>query len=114
MIVFKNEVNVLVTMLSWLAPTENVDGTAIDYELNFMVYVNGQACMTVQVTEYQLAAIPCISDTSPGQYVIAVSAYPRHIDLAANPGAESDLSNSITITAEEVKRPKAPADLSSG
>lgn len=114
MIIFKNEVNTLVTMLSWLAPTENVDNTPIDYELNYMVYVNGTACMTVQVTEYQLAAIPCISDTEPGEYIIAVSAYPRHVDLAANPSAESDLSNAITITAEEVKRPKAPAALSSG
>jgi hypothetical protein len=110
MIVFKDELNAIITMLSWLAPTENVDGSAIDYELNYVLYVNGTACLTVQVTEYQLAALSCIA--GPGQYQLAVSAYPRHVDLATNPEVESDLSNTITIKAEEVKRPKAPADLS--
>jgi len=110
MIIFRSELNAIVTMLSWLAPTENVDGTAIDYELNYVLYVNGAACMTVQVTEYQLAAMQCIS--GPGEYTIAVSAFPRHVDLAVNPEVESDLSNTIVIRAEEVKRPKGPGALS--
>jgi len=112
MLIFRNELNAIITALSWLAPSENVDGTVIDYELNYILYVNGTACMTVQVTDYQLSAIHCLQ--APGTYTIAVSAYPRHVDIAVNPGLESDLSNEIQITADEVKRPKAPTDLSGG
>lgn len=112
MIIFRNELNAIITVLSWLAPSENVDGSVIDYELNYIVYVNGTACMTVQVTEYQLSAINCVQ--APGEYRVAVSAYPRHVDIAVNPTLESDLSNEIVIRAEEVKRPKAPTDLSGG
>lgn len=111
MIIFKHEaLGVILSVISWVAPTQNTDGTAIDYELNYIIYVNGVACLTVQVTEYQLAAISCVQE--PGSYTLAVSAYPRHIDLATNPDVESDLSNTITIVVEEAKRPKAPTDLS--
>jgi hypothetical protein len=112
-IVFKNEaLGTLLSVITWVAPTQNVDGTTIDYELNYIIYVNGIACKTVQVTEYQLSAVQCIQD--PGSYTLAVSAYPRHVDIATSPDVESDLSNNITILVEAVARPKAPTDLSGG
>lgn len=111
MIIFKNEaLGVLVTVISWTAPTQNVDGTDIDYELSYMIYINGNATMSVQVQEYQLSAIPALQE--PGIHTVAVTAYPKHVDLAANPEVESDLSNVVKIVSEEVKRPKAPAGLS--
>ena len=111
MIIFRNELlGTIISVISWTAPTQNTDGTDIDYELNYVLYINGQATMTVQVTEYQLAAIPALS--KPGTYTIAVSAFPRHVDLATNPDVESDLSNTISIVVEQAKRPKAPTDLS--
>lgn len=105
MIIFRDELLALITALSWIAPTQNTDGTDIDYLMQYQVYVNGLPAMTVDVETTPLAAIAVMQ--MPGSYVIHVTAMPIGI-----PELESDPSNSMTIITEEAKRPKEPAGLS--
>ena len=117
MLIFKNEQNAIIEALTWTAPTENVDGTPIDYALTYRLYVDDVPTSTFPGTlnetgsySYPLADVAAVG--SPGSYVVALTAFPEGVDLDQEPERESDPSNAITITAVEVVRPKGPADLS--
>lgn len=117
MLIFKNSQNAIVENLTWSAPTENTDGTAIDYALTYQLYIDDQATSTFPGTlnetglySYRLADVAALA--APGSYSLTLTAFPEGVDLATEPERESDPSNAIVITAIEVVRPKNPADLS--
>jgi hypothetical protein len=117
MIIFKNELNAIITMLSWLAPTENTDGTPIDYSLTYQLYINGAATMVFPGTlnpdgkyTFLLQDVPALQEE--GSYTIELTAFREGVDLSEFPELESDKSGSIIVTTVLVIRPKGPSDFS--
>jgi hypothetical protein len=117
MIIFKNELGTIITMLSWLAPTENVDGTPINYALTYQLYINGAATMVFPGSlnpdgkyEFPLADVPALQES--GSYTLELTAFKEGVDLEQNPLMESEKSNSILIMTVVVIRPKGPSDFS--
>ena len=116
MIQFKNALGELLTLLSWLAPTQNTDGTAIDYELSYRLYVDAQPVMTLPGTlnpdgrySFPLADVPALEE--PGVYELTLTAFPQGVDLELEPERESGESNALLITTVVVTVPKEPSDL---
>lgn len=117
MLTFKNSTNAIVQNLTWVAPTENVDGTAIDYALTYRLYIDGVATMTFPGTLnetglYSFALEDVAAITDAGLYTFKLTAFPQGVDLDQEPERESAKSNGIQITAVLVVVPKGPADLS--
>lgn len=113
---FKNALGELITFLSWLAPTQNVDGTDIDYALTYRLYVDAQPVMTFPGTlnpdgRYQFPLADVAALSSEGAHELTLTAFPEGIDLEAEPERESDPSNAITITTVVIVVPKGPSDL---
>jgi len=117
MVIFKNELGGIITIISWLAPTENTDGTAIDYPLAYQLYINDVATMVLPGTlngeryEFALADVPAMQ--SPGNYTLTLTAFPEGVDLEQEPLRESGKSNALVVLTLSVTVPKEPADLSS-
>lgn len=117
MLTFKDATNTVVRNLTWLAPTENTDGTAIDYALTYRLYLDDVATMTFPGTlneagryEFPLADVGAI--TEPGLYTFQLTAFPEGVDLDQEPERESERSNGIQILAVTTVVPKEPAELS--
>lgn len=117
MLIFKNEANAVVENLTWLAPTENEDGSPIDYALTYRLYLDDNATMTFPGTlnetgaySFPLADVAAID--SAGSYTFELTAFPEGVDLAEFPQQESGRSNAITINAVAIVVPKNPAELS--
>lgn len=113
---FQNALGELITFLSWLAPTQNVDGTDIDYSLSYRLYVDSLPVMTFPGTlnpdgryQFALADVPALG--SEGVYELKLTAFPEGTDLDIKPELESDPSNAISITTIVVIIPKGPSDL---
>ena len=117
MLIFKNSQNEIVSNLTWSAPTENVDGSPIDYALTYRLYLDDIPTMTFPgslnetgVYSFPLADVGAIQ--APGTIKFELTAFPEGVDLEANPERESGKSNAIQITAVAIPVPKEPADLS--
>ncbi|UCE39321.1 MAG: hypothetical protein JSW00_08910 [Thermoplasmata archaeon] len=117
MLEFRNALGELITLLTWLAPTQNVDGSDIDYALTYRLYVDAAPVSTFPGSlnpdgryQYPLADVAALS--VPGEYALTLTAFPEGTDLETKPELESDQSNAITITAILVRVPKEPTDLS--
>lgn len=113
---FRNALGELLTFLSWLAPTQNVDGTDIDYALSYRLYVDATPVMTFPGTlnpdgryQFPLADVPAISE--PGTYTLKLTAFPDGVDLEQEPERESDPSNELAVTTLVIVVPKGPSDL---
>lgn len=96
--------------ISWSAPTENVDGTPINYELSYNLYINGINSLVLPGTlnqdgkfEAELGVIAALD--AIGTYVLTLTAF--NVDT---PAIESAESNSVTVITVAV--PLEPADLS--
>ena len=117
MLTFKNSTDNVVRNLTWTAPTENTDGTTIDYALTYRLYLDDVATMTFPGTlnaagqyTFPLADVGAI--TEPGLYTFELTAFPEGVDLDQEPERESARSNGIQILAVAVVVPKEPAELS--
>lgn len=117
MLEFRNALGEVITFLTWLAPTLNVDGSDIDYALTYRLYVDAAPVSTFPGSlnpdgryQYPLADVAALD--AAGEYVLTLTAFPEGTDLDAKPELESDQSNAITISAVLVRVPKEPADLS--
>lgn len=117
MIIFKNELGTIITMLSWLAPTQNTDGSNIDYALTYQLYVDGAPVMVFPGTlnpdgkyTFLLQDVPALQEA--GSYIVELTAFPEGLDLSEFPERESDKSGSIVIVTIVVIRPKGPSDFS--
>jgi hypothetical protein len=117
MLEFRNALGEVITLLAWLAPTQNVDGTDIDYALTYRLYVDAAPVSTFPGSlnpqgryTYPLADVAALQ--AAGEYVLTLTAFPEGVDLEAEPGQESDESNAVTLTVVVVRVPKGPTDLS--
>lgn len=113
---FRNALGELITLLSWLAPTQNTDGTSIDYALSYRLYVDAQPVATFPGTlnpdgryQFPLADVPALEE--PGTYLLTLTAFPEGVDLELEPGRESDPSGELAITSVTIIVPKGPSDL---
>lgn len=104
--VFTGENGETRTKLSWLAPTQNTDGSDITQALTYNLYVDGNQVSSFPGTlnpngryEYPLADVAALSDRG---------SYSLYLTAVNEDGAESDASNTITIN--RVKVPGAPTD----
>jgi hypothetical protein len=117
MFIFQDQLNVIITLLSWLAPTENIDGTTIDYALSYQIYVDNQPALIMEGSfnpdtsrfEFPLADIPALN--AAGTYQIHLTALPTGVDLSQNPERESTPSDSITVIVTAVPVPACPCDV---
>lgn len=96
--------------LRWIAPTENTDGTPIDYDLAYNLYADGQPIASFPGTlnpegqyTFPLADVGAMQD--PGDYNLTLTAFDT-----ALPDRESEPSNGIVI--RRVAGPFAPAAFS--
>lgn len=117
MLTFKNASNAIVRNLTWTAPTENTDGTAIEYALTYRLYLEDVPVMTLPGTlnETGLYSFPLedvAAITEAGLYTFELTAFPEGVDLDQEPERESARSNAIQIMAVATLVPKEPADLS--
>lgn len=117
MLTFKNASNAIVRNLTWTAPTENTDGTAIEYALTYRLYLDDVPVMTFPGTlnETGLYSFPLedvAAITEAGLYTFELTAFPEGVDLDQEPERESARSNAIQIMAVATLVPKEPADLS--
>ena len=117
MLIFKNPGNQVIRQLTWTAPTENTDGSPIDYALTYRLYMDDAPIMTFPGTlnetgtySFPLADVGAIQ--AAGQYTFELTAFPEGVDLEQEPERESGKSNAIVIIAAVVLVPKEPADLS--
>jgi hypothetical protein len=117
MLTFKDETNTVRTNLKWTAPTENTDGTAIDYALTYRLYIDDVVAMTFPGTlngdgvyYFPLADVGAI--TEPGSYTFELTAFPEGVDLDQEPERESAKSNAVVVQAILAIVPKGPTDLS--
>lgn len=99
------------TTLKWQAPTENEDGTDIDYPLAYNLYVDDEPVLTFPGTlnddgmySFPLADVPALS--VPGDYTLSLTAFED-----GKPERESDHSGTIIVTRLPAD-PNAPRDLS--
>lgn len=95
------------TVLRWQAPTENEDGSPIDYELGYELYVDGEATATFPGRlnpdgTYEQAVIDLFANTLYASYEVALKAF--RVD---QPAEKSALSNVVTYTFDR-RKPKAP------
>lgn len=92
--------------LNWTAPTENTDGTAIDYELNYNLLVDGQEVASFPGTlnpngQYEMLFADLAYDFELERtYTIALTAF-----SVANPERESAPSASIDIRFFKIPNP---------
>lgn len=117
MVIFKNELGGIITIISWIAPTQNTDGTTIDYPLAYQLYIDDAATMVLPGTlngdryEFKLADVPALQ--SPGSYTLTLTAFPEGVDLEQEPLRESGKSNALVVLTLTVTVPKEPSDLAS-
>ena len=113
MIIFKNSQGVLLTLLSWTAPTQDTDGNEILYSMSYQLYVDSVAILTFPGTlnpdgryQFPIADVPALQ--VPGEYSLTLTAFPDE-----SPELESDPSNSVSLfVMVAIVNPKAPADVS--
>lgn len=100
---------VAVTKLEWTAPTENTDGTPIDYELSYNLYIDGVNTIALPGTlnpdgSFMALLADIAALAAPATYVLTLTAF-----SVAEPGLESVESSSITIIRRAL--PLAPSDV---
>ncbi len=92
--------------LYWTAPTENTDGTAIDYELNYNLLVDGTAVASFPGSlnadgTYELQFADLAYEFTPEQeYTLALTAF-----SVATPERESAPSGSVTVRFFKIPNP---------
>jgi len=99
-----------ITNLTWTAPTENTDGSPIDYELAYNLYIDGVQALAFPGTlnpdgRYSFAAADVPQLQEPGTYELTLTAFNTNV-----PDIESDPSNALTLTVVAV--PLAPTAFS--
>lgn len=92
--------------LSWTAPTQNTDGSALTDLAGYWVYSGAAATSLSKLTQItnKAATSYVVTGLVPGSYSYAVTAY-----NAA--GVESDLSATTTATVPKQTKPAAPTGL---
>lgn len=93
--------------LRWQAPTQNVDGSPIDYELAYELYVDAEAVATFPGRlnpdgTYEQDVVDLFPDTTFAAYDVALKAF--RVD---QPAEKSELSNVVEYKFDR-RKPKAP------
>ena len=93
--------------ITWQAPTENEDGSAIDYELGYELYVDGEASATFPGRlnpdgTYEQEVSTLFPDTVYASYTVQLKAF--RID---QPDLKSGLSNAVVLSYDK-RKPKPP------
>lgn len=94
-------------VIKWQAPTKNVDGSNIDYELAYELEVNGDVTASFPGRLnpdglYEQDAEPLFENTTSGQYTVRLRAF--RVD---QPDLMSDWSNVVIYTFDK-RVPEAP------
>lgn len=95
------------TTIRWQAPTQNVDGSLIDYELAYELYVDAEPVATFPGRlnpdgTYEQDVVDLFPDTTFAAYDVALKAF--RVD---QPEEKSALSNVVEYKFDR-RKPKAP------